>query len=160
MMNEPYLEERDTFRVDSFGCAFTVYGEAAPGGSKRPLPAGGKRGGRILMVEDSKRVGPWRQQVSGVAQALMEGREPFEGPLVLRITFFRQRPAGHFGKKGLRPSAPKFPIVKPDLTKLVRPLEDALKGIVWRDDNQVVEQHIFKQYGEPARAEVRVEVKI
>ena len=46
----------------------------------------------------------------------------------------------------LKPSAPKHPIVKPDTTKLMRALEDALTGICWRDDTQVVIQTAHKAY--------------
>jgi Holliday junction resolvase RusA-like endonuclease len=36
--------------------------------------------------------------------------------------------------------------VAPDTTKLVRSTEDALKGICWRDDSQVVYQVASKEY--------------
>lgn len=155
-MSDVLLEERATFRVDAFGCAFTVYGDPAPGGSKRAFRA--KNSDRIIITEDSKRSKPWRQQVAEVALALMEGREVYAGALKLTIAFYVQRPRSHYGKRGVNPSAPRYPAVRPDLTKLVRPLEDALKGIVWRDDQQVVVQQISKHYGEPARAEVEVRI--
>ena len=79
-----------------------------------------------------------------------------DSPLNLEVDFYVPRPKGHFGKRGLRLSAPAFPTVKPDATKLLRAVEDALTGIVWRDDAQVVEQHVSKLYGEPARAEIRI----
>jgi predicted short-subunit dehydrogenase-like oxidoreductase (DUF2520 family) len=40
--------------------------------------------------------------------------------------------------------------------KLARGVEDALTGIVWRDDAQIVVEHLEKRYGSPARCEVRV----
>ncbi len=47
--------------------------------------------------------------------------------------------------------------MKPDATKLVRALEDALTRIVWKDDAQVVTQVVHKRFGEPERAEVYVD---
>jgi Holliday junction resolvase RusA-like endonuclease len=39
-----------------------------------------------------------------------------------------------------------LPSVRPDLTSLVRPAEDALTGIVWVDDSQVCEVRAQKRY--------------
>lgn len=76
------------------------------------------------------------------------------------VEFFLPRPKGHFGVHGVKRSAPKYPTVRPDATKLMRPLEDALTGIVWKDDSRIVEQVVRKSYGDPPRAEVKVVVKI
>jgi crossover junction endodeoxyribonuclease RusA len=79
------------------------------------------------------------------------------GPILLEIGFRLPRPKGHYGVKGLRPSAPPYPVTKPDLTKLLRALEDALKGLAWRDDSQVVAQRITKDYTDGAPgAHVRI----
>jgi len=75
------------------------------------------------------------------------------GAVTLDITFYRSRPGSHFGTGSnagkLKASAPKRPPTKPDLTKLVRAAEDALKGVLWRDDGQVTDQHTRKRYGSP-----------
>lgn len=121
---------------------FTVPGVPAPGGSKKHIG-----GGR--MVDDCKRNGPWRSVVA--LTAMQSGCKPLDGPLYMFIEFMMPRPKGHFRKDGtLKPSAPKFPTVKPDTTKLVRALEDALKGIAWNDDAQVVTQFVRKVYAKGA----------
>jgi len=48
-------------------------------------------------------------------------------------------------KKGKR----VFPASRPDLTKLIRSVEDALTGILWRDDAQVISQVALKRYAMP-----------
>jgi len=78
------------------------------------------------------------------------------GALEVSVIFTVPRPKGHFGARGLKPSAPAYPTVRPDVTKLLRAVEDACTGIVWRDDAQIVAQHAIKRYGEPACAEIRV----
>lgn len=135
---------------------FTVYGHAAPAGSKRVLPAGGRRGGRPIVVDDSRRSRPWKQEVAAEAAGAMEGGELMTGPLGLELAFYLRRPAGHFGARGVRPSAPAWPIVRPDLLKLARAIEDALSGIVYRDDAQIVHELIVKRYGDPERVDVTV----
>jgi hypothetical protein len=42
--------------------------------------------------------------------------------------------------------APQVPTPKPDLTKMVRAAEDAMAGIVWKDDSQVCGQITTKDY--------------
>lgn len=79
-----------------------------------------------------------------------------EGPLRLSATFYLPRPKGHFGKRGIRPSAPKYPTTKPDCLKLGRAVEDGMIGVVYRDDAQIVQERLHKVYGEPARCEILV----
>jgi Holliday junction resolvase RusA-like endonuclease len=85
---------------------------------------------------------------------------PLNGPLLLELTFWTPRPKGHYGSGKnagqVRGSAPRHPTVKPDLLKLARAVEDALSGIVYRDDAQITTEILQKAYGEPARCEIRV----
>ena len=140
-------------RGDVFAVSFTVHGTAAPAGSKT---VGRTSSGATFLRDASRRSYPWRRDVAQAAGVAMRARPLLEGPLVLEVRFVVVRPRGHFGARGLRPSAPAHPIVRPDVTKLLRAVEDALTGVVWRDDAQVVEQHAAKVYGEPARCEVAV----
>lgn len=146
----------------AFSVAFTVLGRAQPAGSKKAfaLKSGGVYTGRVVVTDDAKGSRAWKQEVAGEARRAMFGHELLLQAMRLEVVFYVRRPQGHYGsgRNGgvVRASAPAFPAVKPDLTKLVRGLEDALTGIVWRDDAQVVQQLLAKRYGEPERAEVRV----
>jgi Holliday junction resolvase RusA-like endonuclease len=64
------------------------------------------------------------------------------GPVALTMTFTLVRPPSVSAKR--RPQ----PTVKPDLSKLYRAAEDAMTGIVFVDDAQVVEATVRKVYGE------------
>jgi Holliday junction resolvase RusA-like endonuclease len=141
---------------------FTVLGKSQPAGSKRGFP---RKGGGVRITDANREAGPWKATVANAALlARLEGLtdeqvaylELLEGPLALTLRFYLTRPKGHYGKKGLRPSAPEFPTVRPDVLKLARAIEDALTGTVWRDDAQIVQEEILKLYGEPARVEVEV----
>jgi Holliday junction resolvase RusA-like endonuclease len=138
---------------------FTVYGVAQPGGSKKWLPRGGRPGARPLLVDDNPRAKDWQRAVALQAGGAMGGRALFTGPLLLRLRFVVVRPGGHYtstGKLSAHGRRHPYPDKRPDLTKLVRAVEDGLKGVVWRDDDQVVQQEAAKVYGEPARVEVEV----
>jgi Holliday junction resolvase RusA-like endonuclease len=136
---------------------FTIYGTPQPAGSKRGFV--NKRTGSVIITDDAKRSRPWKQEVAGVAIAEMGERLPYEGPVVLKVAFWLTRPKGHLRTNGLvKPSAPQFPAVRPDATKLLRAVEDALTGIVWRDDAQVVTQEVRKLYAINGRECCDVEV--
>lgn len=157
-MNTPPLEHQ--FQVDAWGCSFVVFGKAEPGGSKR---AGKRKDNTLFVRDDNPKAKGWQQEIGIVAGTLMGARDPYEGPLFLNVTFYQARPKWHIGAHGVKKSAPKFPTGRPDTTKLVRPLEDALTGIVWKDDAQVCIQRAEKRWcatGEEPRAEIRVSVLV
>lgn len=132
---------------------FTVYGTAAPAGSKTP---GVTKTGRRFVRDSNPASKEWKRLVAQVAGEAMNGRGLLRGPLCVGFVFHRPRPAGHYGKHGVRPSAPRFPTTRPDCLKLARAVEDACQGVLYADDSQIVEETIAKYYGEPARVEITV----
>ena len=155
--------EQPVFRFTPLGCEFTVYGRPQPGGSKRAFARKNKETGKLSVAVvdmNEKRVKPWKNEVEMVASTLIGERPMYEGPLLLVVAFYMPRPKNHIGVHGVKRTAPRYPTVRPDATKLLRPLEDALSGILWKDDSQIVEQIVRKRYGDPPRAEVKVAVMV
>ena len=111
---------------------FTVIGEAVPKGSMRAYTIRRKDGGAgVRMTPGNERsVNAWSALVASAAQAQCVG-EYFEGPLRLGAVFFFTHP-----KSGPRR---KHHMVKPDIDKLLRCIADALTGVLWKDDAQIVE---------------------
>lgn len=145
-----------------------VIGHAAPAGSKdtgvvyRKGPNGTKvpvqdaATGKIKTWIKDKGGAPmknWKVAVSDAGAEAMDGRELLDGPMYVEVTIIRPRGPGHFGKRGLLPSAPAYPAVMPDVLKLCRSTEDALNNVVWRDDSRNVCMHIEKVFAEPGEAE-------
>lgn len=88
------------------------------------------------------------------AMALLSRPETMlNGPVCLSVSFVRGYPKSW-------PSKEKFvrPMVgKPDLDNLIKPLKDALSGVVYRDDSQVVQYELCeKKYG--VKSEIIVKV--
>lgn len=135
---------------------FFVSGLPATAGSKRGFPVRRKNGTiGVAMVADCKRAKPWMASVACVAAEHVE--TPIDGPVTLSLTFHLPRPKSHYGAKGLKATAMMKHTKAPDLTKLVRCVEDALKGIAWFDDSQVWRQHTAKIYGEKVGVDVEIE---
>jgi len=153
---------------------FTIYGEPAPGGSKtigyktdhkgavRMSYMNTKRFGRVLrpiaFLRDAggKRNAKWKRDVERGVLAHMQTNFltmiPAGVPVTLRMTFYIKRAANHYGTGKNAATLNKhgrslpYPTKDPDTTKLIRSTEDAMKGIVWYDDNQVVDQHAYKRW--------------
>jgi Holliday junction resolvase RusA-like endonuclease len=133
--------------------AFRVTGTAAPQGSKRHVG-----GGR--MIESSKALGPWRERVHAKAVETMVG-PPITLPVRLSVRFTFMRPRSHY-RSGrfqhlVKPNAPPVMMSQPDLSKLIRAIEDALTGVVYRDDAQIVQLYAEKVYGDIPACDIAVE---
>jgi Holliday junction resolvase RusA-like endonuclease len=147
---------------------FFVPGKPATAGSKRGHwnPAAVRKDGglgKVVMAPDAKDAVPWRMNVQGHAMQAMIGKVVATGPILLMAQFVMQRPKSHYrgGKyeNGLRGDAPAFSGSKPDIDKMARAINDAIKGIVWHDDSQVALQITSKPYANPGEtpgAQVRV----
>lgn len=83
-----------------------------------------------------------------VAAAVMGGRPPIEGPVLVKLVAVFAVPASWSKRKRAEALAGLIrPTVKPDGDNILKCC-DALNGIVWRDDAQVVSAAIRKVYGE------------
>lgn len=137
------------------GIAFEVPGEPQPQGSTKAFRH--RHTGRVMVTSDNARLRPWRDAVCWHARQALAGRGALVGPVEVVVEFRFARPGGHFGKRGLRPTAPREHIVRPDLDKLVRAVLDALSEAgVWRDDAQVVETKARKRYHAQPGAAIEV----
>jgi len=149
--------------------SFWVPGKPEPGGSKRSIPAWNKRtrtyavaaNGRPIIntVDDNPKAKGWKEMVALIARTQYKG-DPIPGPVRLDLQFYLKRPAGHVGKGrnagNLRAAARQYPTVKPDVLKMARVVEDALSGLVYVDDAQIIHEVLLKQYG--PNEGVRIEV--
>lgn len=131
--------------------SFFVPGVPIPQGSKRL----GKHGSRFVVLDDNDaKLRPWRRAVALIARTHARRVEgcPWDDPVLLLLTFYMPRPKTA-GKRLL-------PHVKPDLSKLIRAVEDSLtEGGVWTDDSRVVAVTATKRYAcelKPVGAQIEV----
>ena len=127
--------QQSTTPTPSSSLTFTVLGKPAPQGSKRHV-------GRGVMVESSKRCKPWRQDVRHTALDLRpeDWYANMDAAITLSVVFIFARPKSHFRANGqLKPSAPAYCTGRiGDVSKLVRAVEDAMTGILYNDDAQII----------------------
>ena len=103
--------------------------------------------GRVITKTDSPGLRGWSETVGWAAKAAgvrrMERDVPVRVHVYFRFPFPRRR-----GRL--------CPVVRPDVDKLVRALLDALTGVAYEDDAQVVELFALKVYADDARTIVNV----
>ena len=127
---------------------FTVMMKAQPQGSMKAFVVGG----RAILTSDNAKMKPFRAEVKRMALASITGEAPVfasQVPVRLVIRFQFVRPAS--AKK--RP----YPSVKPDIDKLQRAVLDALTGVIYKDDSQVVEVTARKSYGLENKTTILIE---
>jgi len=130
---------------------FDVEGCPRPAGSKRAFPIRRRDGSLGVVVTDTtgQEGKEWRSRVADAAKAAHNIRGiPFPEGAVRVWLEFRIMPPKEAVKR-LKKGKRVFPASRPDLTKLIRSVEDALTGILWRDDAQVISQVALKRYAMP-----------
>ncbi len=129
---------------------FVVCGRAVPQGSLKAVTL--PKFKHSILVSDNPKLRAWRKKVRAAAKAAMRNYglqiADKDTPLILQAQCCFKRP-----KSVTR----KFMTTKPDASKLLRAIEDALTGVVYVDDAQLVRSWAAKHYGEFERVEVRVE---
>ena len=130
---------------------FWVRGLPQTQGSVRAiLPRGSKH--PVVIHDRSKELAQWRAGITQQAADAMRARgqsQLLEGPLQVRLEFFLQPPAGHALRTPRQQWQWSAPWRRPDLDKLQRAVLDALVGVLFSDDGQVVQLAAVKQYGQP-----------
>ena len=122
---------------------FTVPGQ--PVGKGRPRAF--RMGKGVRMFTPEKTVS-YESLVATAAHAAMEGRAPILTACEATMEIRLQVPASWSKKKQAQAlDGLMFPTKKPDVDNVVKAIFDALNGIVWGDDVQVVWLAVSKSYG-------------
>lgn len=94
------------------------------------------------------------KEIAWEARRAMKGLKLFDGPLSVDITALYALPAS-WSKKKLKEvfASGEWKTSKSDLDNIVKLLADALNGVVWQDDAQVVKLSCVKKYTSVADSE-------
>lgn len=95
--------------------------------------------------------------VGWTAQQVMRGRPLLAGALIVVISADIAIPKSKPKKWRAQALARQIqPVTKPDLDNIVKGICDALNGVVYVDDSQIVELQIAKLYSERPRVTIRI----
>jgi Holliday junction resolvase RusA-like endonuclease len=131
---------------------FTVYGEPVAQGRPRLTTIAGR-----ARAFDPRKSRDYKQLVAQVAQ---QHAPPalLTGPLILVLHVFRPIPKGFNKRKRANALDETLrPTTRPDLKNILAGVEDALEGVLYRNDSQIVGYgDTGKWYGDPPRVEVEL----
>ena len=95
--------------------------------------------------------------VALAAQEVMQGRPPLAGAVELELTIETSPPVSWSKAKRVAALAGQIrPTVKPDCSNVLKGIEDAMNGIVYVDDAQIVQLSVRKIYSETIGAMIVV----
>ena len=121
----------------TFQVIYSVEGD--PVGKQRPKFARGR-------TYTPKKTVDYEKQIADQARSAMGSSEPLETPVAVYIYINHAVPASYSKKRReaclSRLERPK----KPDLDNCAKAYLDAMNGIVYKDDVQVVSLHVTKRY--------------
>ena len=131
---------------------FIIPGDPVPQGR----PRAGRAGRRIVMY-DPKESREYKRYVSLIARQHAP-KTLLKGPLSVEMKIYRKIPKSTTKKdRALISEGIKRPITKPDNTNYAKGIEDALNGIIYKDDSQIVDLQVQKYYSDDPRVEVRIQ---
>jgi Holliday junction resolvase RusA-like endonuclease len=133
-----------------------LLGEPQGKGRPRSRIAKKKDGTQFIAVYTPRATQQYENALALAGRAAMKTRPPLTGPLRVNILAVMDVPSSWSGKKktsalhgSLRPT------VSPDWDNIGKSL-DALNGIVFEDDKQIVSANVEKVYGQLPRLEVEI----
>jgi Holliday junction resolvase RusA-like endonuclease len=131
---------------------FTVPGQPVAKGR----PKFSRQGG-MVHVRTPEKTANYETLVKLAAGAAMGGNAPMQGPLSLMLRLYVQIPKSVTKRDRVAIAEGRFlPTKKPDVDNCLKAIADAMNGIVYDDDAQLVTVMVVKQYSDTPRAEVGV----
>ncbi|GAA5417963.1 hypothetical protein Pryu01_03041 [Paraliobacillus ryukyuensis] len=133
---------------------FTIPGEPVAQGRPR---AGKTKYGKTVLYDPSKSKN-YKQYIKLVASQHVPVKQ-IEGQISMRLKIYRQIPKS-MTKKLRKASIDEIhrPTTKPDCSNIAKGIEDALNGMIYKDDSQIVDLRVSKYYSENPRVEVEIKV--
>ncbi|MDQ0719776.1 Holliday junction resolvase RusA-like endonuclease [Paenibacillus sp. W4I10] len=130
---------------------FTVYGEPVAQGR----PKASTRTGFVKMYDPAKSK-DYKDYVR-LAASEYAPDALLLGPIGMVLTVYRSIPKSLSKKRvALAEAGHIVPTTKPDVDNYLKGVKDALKGVIWKDDSQVVEVFARKRYSARPRIEVKI----
>lgn len=131
---------------------YSVYGE--PVGKGRPRFA---RRGNFVSTYSPQKTKTYEDEIRMMAKAAMGASDPLETPVTVAI-YIRVGIPKSFSKQKHKDALANIerPTKKPDIDNIAKCFLDAMNGIVYLDDKQVVSLHITKEYAETPAVDVMV----
>ncbi len=126
---------------------FTVHGQPVAKGRPRFRIVRPKNGPEFVNAYTDAQTVAYEAKVAMAAKIAMDGRFPSSAPIEIMLELRMQIPESWTKKKRLAASMGTVRATKkPDADNVLKGIKDAMNGIVWVDDSQVVVLTVRKTY--------------
>ncbi len=131
----------------------------------QPIAAGRPRfrnvhkrdGGSFVSAYTPAHMRKWQTDLRYRAQEEMHGEPPLSGSLAVEVNVYLPVPKSLSAKKAqLALDGRMRPITRPDLDNYIKQI-DALNGVCWLDDSQIVTLSATKWYSDRPRVEITIQ---
>lgn len=127
--------------------SFSIEGKAVP------WQRAGLHKGRPFTPKPTR---DWQRLVANHARKAMGLYMPMQGPVSLSVQFYQKVPPSWPRLKRQRAiECEIWPTARPDLSNLVKSIEDACNGILFNDDAQIVSLRVLKLYSQEPSVLIR-----
>lgn len=132
--------------------AFQVPGDAQAQMRPRATTINGS-----VRMYDHKKSKDYKSYIQDIAKQYMP-TEPIDGPLEMRVTIYRKL-LKSFSKVKRQQALDGIllPVSKPDVDNLAKTFMDALNGMAYKDDSQIVTLIAEKRYAEEAYVFIEIQ---
>jgi Holliday junction resolvase RusA-like endonuclease len=115
------------------------------------------RRGKYVSTYDPPKSRGYKEYIKQIARQELH-IEPLTGSIRINVKVYRgiQKSGSKLTRRKKQDGIIR-PTVKPDTDNYYKAVSDALTGILWEDDNQIVEIHVGKWYSDQPRVEIEVE---
>ncbi|OPX04938.1 RusA family crossover junction endodeoxyribonuclease [Geobacillus sp. LEMMY01] len=128
-----------------------VYGEPVAQGRPRATTVNGR-----VRMYDPKKSRDFKHYLK-LAASKHRPEQLIEGPISLEVKVYKPILKSFSKKKKAAAEAGQLrPISKPDVSNYLKLIEDALTGVIWKDDSQIIDCSISKYYSETPRTEIQI----
>ncbi|HBP0025100.1 TPA: RusA family crossover junction endodeoxyribonuclease [Pseudomonas aeruginosa] len=128
--------------------------DGVPRGKGRPRAA---RTGAGVRMYTPKQTEDYERSIAMAAQKALAGRPLIAGPVLIELRMFHPIPRSWSKKRqAMALIGEVMPTVKCDADNCLKAVCDALNGVAWKDDTQVVNVMLAKRYAEVPRVEVKI----
>lgn len=113
--------------------------------------------GRYVHAYENKKITMYKRMVAATYQSYFGAVKPTEKAIAVDVVFYRpvQKSISKIERQR-RLTGKSLPAIKPDIDNYVKAILDALNGVAFRDDKQIISLNAKKLYSDKPRTEIEI----
>lgn len=153
----PNFDFPDIPKPEVYSIKITVPGEPVPKGRHRARIVQPRNKPAFIHFYQDSETEAYERVVAQYAKIALLGRGLILGALEIRVAAYIAIPASWSQKKKAQAiSGEIVPVSRPDADNFLKCCLDAMNGVAYADDSQVIDMRVSKRYSETPRLEIEI----